>query len=91
MPLDRILTHTENSVPPAFAWRIPGLKSETWGTHQLIQEVLTSRAQKGAPHPRVCQGEKYHRNEYQAVDNRSGDGLTSPKNTANRRLQASDQ
>ena len=29
----------ENSVPPAFAWRIPGLKSETWGTHPLIQEV----------------------------------------------------
>ena len=26
---------------PAFAWRIPGLKSETWGTHRLIQEVLT--------------------------------------------------
>jgi hypothetical protein len=20
---------------PAFAWRIPGLKSETWGTHNL--------------------------------------------------------
>ena len=38
----------ENSGPPAFAWRIPGLQSETWGTHQLIQEVLsqtlTSRA-----------------------------------------------
>ena len=31
----------ENSDPPAFAWRIPGLKSETWGTHHLIQEVLT--------------------------------------------------
>ena len=30
----------ENSGPPAFAWRIPGLKSETWGTHHLIQEVL---------------------------------------------------
>jgi uncharacterized glyoxalase superfamily protein PhnB len=28
----------ENSAQPAFAWRIPGLKSETWGTHQLIQE-----------------------------------------------------
>ncbi len=31
----------ENSGPPAFASRIPGLKSETWGTH-LFQEVLTS-------------------------------------------------
>jgi hypothetical protein len=49
MPLDRILTHTlkprwnvcENSGPPAFVWRIPGLKNETWGTHHLIQEVLT--------------------------------------------------
>ena len=48
MPLDRILTDTlrprwnvrENSGPPAFAWRIPGLKSETWGTHRLFQEVL---------------------------------------------------
>ena len=56
MPLDRILTHTENSVPPAFAWRIPGLKSETWGTHQLIQEVLTSRAQKGAHTPAYAKG-----------------------------------
>ena len=26
---------------PAFAWRIPGLKSETWGTHHLIQDALT--------------------------------------------------
>ena len=49
MPLDRILAHTlkprcnvrDTPGPPAFAWRIPGLKSETWGTHHLIQEVLT--------------------------------------------------
>ena len=46
MPLDRILTHTlkprwnarENSGPPAFAWRIPGLKSETWGTPSSYPE-----------------------------------------------------
>ena len=35
----------ENSGPPAFAWRIPGLKSETWGTHRLFQEVLTQTLQ----------------------------------------------
>jgi hypothetical protein len=43
MPLDRILTHTlkhrwnvrESSGPSAFARGIPGLKSETWGTHLL--------------------------------------------------------
>ena len=45
----RVLTHIpsgsnvrENSALPAFAWRIPGLKSETWGTHPLIQEVQSN-------------------------------------------------
>jgi hypothetical protein len=35
------LSVRESSGPQAFAWRIAGLKSETWGTHHLIQEVLT--------------------------------------------------
>jgi hypothetical protein len=30
-----------NLFQPAFAWRIPGLKRETWGTHHLTQDVLT--------------------------------------------------
>src|ERR1700734_3989003 len=33
--------HRKRSCLPAFAWRIPGLKRETWGTHHLIQDVLT--------------------------------------------------
>ena len=49
MPLDRILTHTKNPGPPASAWRIPGLKSETWGTHHLIQTVLTQTLRAGVP------------------------------------------
>jgi hypothetical protein len=35
------------------------------------------------------QGEKYQRNEYQSVDNRSSDGLTRPGTTAEK-LEPSD-